>query len=393
MWLPTESSISSGASSASPSPSPSPSHSATPPLALPTDAVEFTEEGSTLCCGFVTQTHIVLANLGDSRAVLGRDEMTWFSTHDHKPQDAEEKMRIQAAGSFVKDGRVDGDLALSRGIGDFRFKNCLATPEDMAVSPAADLTTIRRHLDDQCLLFACDGVWDVVGSDEGLQFVLDHLKTGASAEEVCRRLLDHCLALGSTDNISAILVLFNAAPTKIEGHAVHVIWKNRRWEAAALLPADLMKMDLNHALQVPGIVATGGGPSSAASSPSVQPTALEQEAKMRKAGAPKGSKGRKTAAVLLGAAGGSIPGQSKDSRIAARVRALKAKGKKLLDSVPAIVPEALSRTVARRSRRGGGGVGSGNGGGSLKSRGTSNAVAAGRRRPKSAPRMRPQAGP
>ena len=364
MWLVADSGASSAASSVSPSPSsPTSSASSTSPLAT-ADAVEFTEEGSTLCCGFVTQTHMVLANLGDSRAVLARDQMTWFSTHDHKPDDSEEKDRIQAAGSFVKDGRIDGDLALSRGIGDFRFKSCLAAPEEMAVSPAADLTTIKRHLDDQLLLIACDGVWDVITSDEGIQFVLDHLKSGVSSEEVCRRLLDHCLALGSTDNISAVLVLFNAAPTKVEGHAVHGIWKTRRWEAAALLPVALMKMDTNHALQAPGhggedgASASASSVRSASSSPSLPPTALEQDAKMRKARVSRGGTAGKATAMLLGAAGGSTPGATRDSRIAARVRALKAQSKKDLNTDPKTLPtsKSISRTVARRSRRGGHGA-------------------------------------
>lgn len=42
---------------------------------------------------------------------------------DHKPVNALEKKRIEAAGGFVQWNRVDGDLAVSRALGDFFYKN------------------------------------------------------------------------------------------------------------------------------------------------------------------------------------------------------------------------------------------------------------------------------
>jgi protein phosphatase 2C family protein 2/3 len=43
---------------------------------------------------------------------------------DHKPDNAEEKERVLAAGGEVKFGRVNGDLAVSRAVGDFVYKRC-----------------------------------------------------------------------------------------------------------------------------------------------------------------------------------------------------------------------------------------------------------------------------
>jgi serine/threonine protein phosphatase PrpC len=44
-------------------------------------------------------------------------------SYDHKPDNVEEEARIKASGHFVEDSRVDVNLALSRAIGDFQYKD------------------------------------------------------------------------------------------------------------------------------------------------------------------------------------------------------------------------------------------------------------------------------
>lgn len=66
---------------------------------------------------------IYCANAGDSRAVIcnNKGEAENLS-EDHKPDNKIEKDRIYKAGSSVQDGRVDGNLNLSRSIGDLKHK-------------------------------------------------------------------------------------------------------------------------------------------------------------------------------------------------------------------------------------------------------------------------------
>ena len=66
----------------------------------------------------ITPNKIFCANAGDSRSVLSIGKKTYNLSYDHKPENKSEYDRIIKAGGYVVDGRVDGDLNLSRAIGD-----------------------------------------------------------------------------------------------------------------------------------------------------------------------------------------------------------------------------------------------------------------------------------
>lgn len=69
-----------------------------------------------------------------------------------------EKARICAAGGFVDFGRVNGNLALSRAIGDFEFKKSAdLSPEQQIVTAFPDVVAHTISDDDEFLVIACDG--------------------------------------------------------------------------------------------------------------------------------------------------------------------------------------------------------------------------------------------
>ncbi len=69
-----------------------------------------------------------------------------------------EKARICAAGGFVDFGRVNGNLALSRAIGDFEFKKSAdLSPEQQIVTAFPDVITHEISDEDEFLVIACDG--------------------------------------------------------------------------------------------------------------------------------------------------------------------------------------------------------------------------------------------
>ena len=79
----------------------------------------------------ITKTEIYCANAGDCRAVLSKKGKAKDLSIDHKPNTPSEKQRIERANGFVDDNRVNGNLALSRSIGDFEYKgNPILKPKD-----------------------------------------------------------------------------------------------------------------------------------------------------------------------------------------------------------------------------------------------------------------------
>ena len=81
------------------------------------------DTGATSCVVYMSEKEIVCANAGDSRGVLYTGTKVIGLSEDHKPDNAEELARIQKAEHFVEDSRVDGNLALSRALGDFQYKD------------------------------------------------------------------------------------------------------------------------------------------------------------------------------------------------------------------------------------------------------------------------------
>jgi serine/threonine protein phosphatase PrpC len=87
--------------------------------------------GCTANVVMITKTEIICANAGDSRSVMSKKGKSKDLSVDHKPDTPSEKRRIERANGFVEENRVNGNLALSRSIGDFEYKgNTILKPED-----------------------------------------------------------------------------------------------------------------------------------------------------------------------------------------------------------------------------------------------------------------------
>lgn len=78
--------------------------------------------GSTAITTLIRDGKLYCANAGDSRAIASKNGQLVQLSHDHKPNNPEEMDRIYNAGGWVEFNRVNGNLALSRALGDFLFK-------------------------------------------------------------------------------------------------------------------------------------------------------------------------------------------------------------------------------------------------------------------------------
>jgi protein phosphatase 1B len=175
--------------------------------------------GSTGISVMVTPTHFITANCGDSRAILVRRSGVVALSWDHKPYNEGEQKRIEAAGGTVSMRRVNGDLAVSRALGDFVYKQAHTLPaEAQAVSAEPEVHVESRKADeDEFLVLACDGIWDVFTNEECGAWIRDTVSSGcASLRDLCEELLDEGLKRGSKDNMSVVIVQYPAAPKPTE---------------------------------------------------------------------------------------------------------------------------------------------------------------------------------
>ncbi|RYP89473.1 hypothetical protein DL769_000024 [Monosporascus sp. CRB-8-3] len=177
--------------------------------------------GCTACVGLISANKIYIANAGDSRSVLGVKGRAKPLSFDHKPQNEGEKARITAAGGFVDFGRVNGNLALSRAIGDFEFKKSAElAPEQQIVTAFPDVVTHELTDDDEFLVIACDGIWDCQSSQAVIEFVRRGIAAKQDLDKICENMMDNCLASNSEtggvgcDNMTMIIVGFLRGRTK-----------------------------------------------------------------------------------------------------------------------------------------------------------------------------------
>lgn len=88
---------------------------------------------------------------------------------DHKPTQPGERSRIEAAGGTVSQvggvARVNGNLNLSRAIGDLKYKtNERLPPEKQVITAHPDVRIFELTPEDRFFILACDGVWDVMSN-------------------------------------------------------------------------------------------------------------------------------------------------------------------------------------------------------------------------------------
>lgn len=154
-------------------------------------------------------------------------------SNDHKPTNEEETARITAAGGFVEFGRVNGNLALSRAMGDFEFKqNFSLAPEKQIVTVVPEIITHKLDGEEEFLVLACDGIWDCLTSQQVIDFTRRAIANGDPLGKICENMMVKCLAKDSStggigcDNMTVVIVALLNGRTPEEWQA----WVKERVE-------------------------------------------------------------------------------------------------------------------------------------------------------------------
>ena len=193
-------------------------------------------DGTTAVVVLVVDGILTIGWCGDSRAVLGRKpkgSKTWTAfelSHDHKPTNPREHKRILQLGGMVgrslkeaQSGKAyqraggacpvfcfganqdsplrcyPGGLSLSRSIGDVTLKY---HPKKVVVGDP-EVVQQRISPDDRFILLACDGIWDVMTNERAVAIASKAIK---NKEDAARAVVRQAYALGSTDNMTAVVV-------------------------------------------------------------------------------------------------------------------------------------------------------------------------------------------
>jgi serine/threonine protein phosphatase PrpC len=157
-------------------------------------------DGCTAAVAFVHEDMVYAAGVGDSRVVRVRQTKCKRLTIDAKPTLRSEYLRLRDVGLVINgEGRVAGKLGVARALGDF------SCGDGIFVEP--DVKAFRIRENDDAVVVACDGLWDLV-SDEDAAEIVRKAETAADAAVALKNL---AFALGSIDNISVIVVKLHPA--------------------------------------------------------------------------------------------------------------------------------------------------------------------------------------
>ena len=145
-----------------------------------------------------TQKVLYCINIGDTKCILTQTTGSRKLSYDDLLTDKSEYNRIIEEGGYIKNGRVCGQLMISRAFGDWEIKTygLICTPH---------VTKLSINKDCKYVIVATDGVWDVLDD-------LDVYKLSLSTENaknLCDDIIKNALEKKSRDNLSCFVIKLN----------------------------------------------------------------------------------------------------------------------------------------------------------------------------------------
>ncbi|VVB06597.1 unnamed protein product [Arabis nemorensis] len=169
--------------------------------------------GTTAIAALIFGRLLMVANAGDCRAVLCRKGIAIDMSEDHKPINLQERRRVEESGGFIdSDGYLNGFLSVSRALGDWGMKLPHGSQSPLISEP--EIKQISLTEDDEFLVIGCDGIWDVLTSQEAVSIVKRGLNRHDDPTKCARELVMEALRLNTFDNLTAVVVCFATVDRK-----------------------------------------------------------------------------------------------------------------------------------------------------------------------------------
>jgi protein phosphatase 2C family protein 2/3 len=166
--------------------------------------------GSTLLALLLLDDKMVIANVGDCRAVLAAGAESRQLTRDHKPgcqQEQERIAQVDPEAVITADGYLYGELAVARGIGSQHLK---LDPSKRGFTFEPEMHTVQLAQGDDFVVLATDGLWDKVTNKEVVGTARRSLAGNRDPGVCARALVDRAQRMQSHDNISVVILCLHA---------------------------------------------------------------------------------------------------------------------------------------------------------------------------------------
>ncbi|PIN09927.1 Serine/threonine protein phosphatase [Handroanthus impetiginosus] len=187
-------------------------------MALADDGGVSSSSGTTALTALVIGRLLMVANAGDCRAVLCRKGEAIDMSQDHRPNYASERCRVEELGGFIDDGYLNGVLSVTRALGDWDMKLPRGSSSPLIAEPEFRQTFLTE--DDEFLIIGCDGIWDVMSSQQAVSLVRRGLRRHDDPEQCAKDLVREALRLSTFDNLTVIIVCFTSVD-HIETSSTH----------------------------------------------------------------------------------------------------------------------------------------------------------------------------
>nr|GEZ69108.1 probable protein phosphatase 2C 13 [Tanacetum cinerariifolium] len=145
-----------------------------------------------------------------SAAVILRKGIVKQMSNDHRPPNVQEKKRVEELGGYFADGYLNGELAVTRALGDRHMKSPIGSNSKSPLTAELEMRQMVLTDDDEFMIIGCDGIWDVMSNEEAVGLVRRQLIQYNDPERCARELIDQALRPHTSDNLTAIIVCFSS---------------------------------------------------------------------------------------------------------------------------------------------------------------------------------------